>query len=188
MTNPNIGFSGPIPAHAGEPCQHLFLLRLGWAYPRSRGGTPLSMPYVCTLRGLSPLTRGNLPCPAFFNHLKGPIPAHAGEPDILMWMRLRIGAYPRSRGGTRHGDVLKAIREGLSPLTRGNLDHVIPMQGEMGPIPAHAGEPGGMIDFPALIRAYPRSRGGTLTDTGEAIHGLGLSPLTRGNLYRANYD
>ncbi|CAN0466627.1 unnamed protein product, partial [Phaeothamnion confervicola] len=50
---------GPIPAHAGEPWPALPLLPVGWAYPRSRGGTCTDPGALASAPGLSPLTRGN---------------------------------------------------------------------------------------------------------------------------------
>ena len=70
---------------------------------------------------------------------------------------------------------------GLSPLTRGNrasMDGQLPSDG---PIPAHAGEPHSRSGCSALTRAYPRSRGGTLTRWLRFGSPVGLSPLTRGN-------
>ena len=50
---------GPIPARAGEPFMIFpFPLVIG-AYPRSRGGTLISVLTMKTLLGLSPLARGN---------------------------------------------------------------------------------------------------------------------------------
>ena len=52
----------------------------------------------------------------------------------------------------------------------------------VGPIPAHAGEPGCQRPPACPPWAYPRSRGGT-GDACNAAHRVGgLSPLTRGNL------
>ena len=92
----------------------------------------------------------------------GPIPARAGEPMSITLITGVPGAYPRSRGGTPFaGRVLERVA-GLSPLARGNpitetVDGAI-----QGPIPARAGEP--LHDLVTLdaMRAYPRSRGGTM--------------------------
>ena len=71
---------------------------------------------------------------------------------------------------------------GLSPLARGNLQLralEVPLEG---PIPARAGEPGGLALFGALNAAYPRSRGGTPWLQSPKMSQQGLSPLARGNL------
>ena len=70
---------------------------------------------------------------------------------------------------------------GLSPLARGNLDGEGITSSRMGPIPARAGEPHS-TELPArLIRAYPRSRGGTAYREIMELAHEGLSPLARGN-------
>ena len=111
------------------------------AYPRSRGGTLAAIVAVYAFKGLSPLTRGN----RFFNRsgaaFLGPIPAHAGEPQHCAWLIPAPWAYPRSRGGTGHGETKATALWGLSPLTRGNRPIEAVTTIELGPIPAHAGEP-----------------------------------------------
>ena len=72
--------SGPIPARAGEPTRCLMGLLLVRAYPRSRGGTSCKMARMRSVRGLSPLARGNLHGGLGLPAADGPIPARAGEP------------------------------------------------------------------------------------------------------------
>ena len=92
---------------------------------------------------------------------EGPIPARAGEPHVNHGGRLRLGAYPRSRGGTAKSVPLRYFLAGLSPLARGNpLVFELAAKGA-GPIPARAGEPGCRKNSGMQAGAYPRSRGGT---------------------------
>ena len=94
------------------------------------------------VRGLSPLTRGNRdPLPGVYAQL-GPIPAHAGEPKAKSPGIPGLWAYPRSRGGTESRHRQPRQGSGLSPLTRGNLFTCAHVASLLGPIPAHAGEPG----------------------------------------------
>ncbi len=93
--------SGPIPAHAGQPSWRSADERLPWAYPRSRGATGFSVAGPSNIRGLSPLTRGNLSLNQGGALLHGPIPAHAGQPWPRRSTSRLPGAYPRSRGATR---------------------------------------------------------------------------------------
>ena len=72
--------------------------------------------------------------------------------------------------------------KGLSPLTRGNPSRLPASDGDGGPIPAHAGQPGLADPLGHQQGAYPRSRGATRTVRGRLRGGRGLSPLTRGNL------
>ena len=133
--------------------------------------------------GLSPLTRGNRGNQERHKPKEGPIPAHAGEP----WLPLRLchpaRAYPRSRGGTPKNCAPAVVVVGLSPLTRGNLPRLKLGVSQGGPIPAHAGEPTTTKTPPNSSRAYPRSRGGTAMESADGAGRVGLSPLTRGNLY-----
>ena len=92
-----------------------------------------------------------------------------------------LGAYPRSRGGTAN-EVLGGLAEqGLSPLARGNLLANASLTLSGGPIPARAGEPLAWFPVMAVVRAYPRSRGGTVERASPVLGSLGLSPLARGN-------
>ena len=70
---------------------------------------------------------------------------------------------------------------GLSPLARGNLPITFPVSILCGPIPARAGEPNPLIEIRCGVRAYPRSRGGTVWSIWRPVAVLGLSPLARGN-------
>ena len=131
--------------------------------------------------GLSPLTRGN-PHYAFQTELGGgPIPAHAGQPTTLQALDQLSKAYPRSRGATEAGSENCERMLGLSPLTRGNLDHALLLGQRLRPIPAHAGQPLSDTTRSAPVRAYPRSRGATLHTPKCRSRQWGLSPLTRGN-------
>ena len=111
----------------------------------------------------------------------GPIPAHAGEPLWVDRIITLLRAYPRSRGGTPAGAAPKLPSLGLSPLTRGNQSTGKAIRLPVGPIPAHAGEPGSPATVFTSLRAYPRSRGGTEPGAGLGGGCRGLSPLTRGN-------
>ena len=173
---------GPIPAHAGEPRRRTSCTSRPRAYPRSRGGTLASTSVNAQSTGLSPLTRGNLWDSLHMDLPVGPIPAHAGEPYFIAGDVPPMTAYPRSRGGTLKCQLEGPPLVGLSPLTRGNLRKLPPLFSPTGPIPAHAGEPQGDVFDVIGDRAYPRSRGGTQSDSGGRQGQKGLSPLTRGNL------
>ena len=94
---------------------------------------------------------------------------------------LRSWAYPRSRGATELSPMLAGRVGGLSPLARGNLGQCAVCDGNLGPIPARAGQPGAAHWRGRCRRAYPRSRGATNTRRRIMQRDKGLSPLARGN-------
>ena len=71
---------GPIPACAGEPPSTARAWYGRRAYPRLRGGTSAAVEPMSAERGLSPPARGNPGERLLHDHLRGPIPACAGEP------------------------------------------------------------------------------------------------------------
>ena len=157
------------------------------AYPRSRGGTQNHGFRIRYRQGLSPLARGNRGLFKFNEVLLGPIPARAGEPGRPGLCTSARRAYPRSRGGTVKGPQVWNSSTGLSPLARGNLWAQSAQADSLRPIPARAGEPSCWWRSLLSLRAYPRSRGGTLSTCSVAVACAGLSPLARGNLlHRAN--
>ena len=150
-----------IPAHAGEPWHVSASLSPKRVYPRPRGGTNIVAHLVHSRGRLSPPTRG--------------------EPVIGAGIDALRRVYPRPRGGTFFRNRFVVCQQGLSPPTRGNLPafaHMLPY----GSIPAHAGEPGGLVRLVGGYTVYPRPRGGTVLSCGTLLAGVGLSPPTRGNL------
>ena len=99
---------GPIPARAGEPGSAAGSCAGAGAYPRSRGGTEERHHENVACHGLSPLARGNQKTSGGVREIEGPIPARAGEPVYSSLVRGLAGAYPRSRGGTSHTQLVEA--------------------------------------------------------------------------------
>ena len=173
--------SGPIPADAGEPRRARCRRPPDRAYPRGRGGAPLSLKKPPAASGLSPRTRGS-PYHDFLRRvIPGPIPADAGEPEPGARDLPRSGAYPRGRGGALLLRSPAVCVRGLSPRTRGSLSGWVLEGPAAGPIPADAGEPTCRAARAMRSRAYPRGRGGAI-EYRDKPHGLkGLSPRTRGS-------
>ena len=94
---------GPIPARTGQPPANFGDPFEGGAYPRSHGATVLKSKYMKTLKGLSPLARGNRPADALTVPLSRPIPARTGQPAGGHRKGNDVGAYPRSHGATKAG-------------------------------------------------------------------------------------
>ena len=172
---------GPIPACAGQPKAHIPCACRKTAYPRLRGATFDRSSSFAANEGLSPLARGNQLQRQRAVQRVGPIPACAGQPAPLGAGPEGDGAYPRLRGATRFSAGCGAGCWGLSPLARGNHVAQVPLARRRGPIPACAGQPGGSAPSGPPWRAYPRLRGATASWVNEAVSGVGLSPLARGN-------
>ena len=139
-----------IPACAGEPsCPRLYSTNAR-VYPRVCGGTIVATPLFDALIGLSPRVRGN-PYRADQVVAAGrSIPACAGEPRHLGWVRPSIRVYPRVCGGTSHSQLLQRAPGGLSPRVRGNPVVFLAVAVMAGSIPACAGEPSCYISTPYI--------------------------------------
>ena len=116
------------------------------------------------------------------------IPAHAGK--TLPWPRgqPRVEAHPRSRGENVIGQLLSAVGEGSSPLTRGKRVAVGGRGDARGLIPAHAGKTARGASRRSLAAAHPRSRGENARYYRDGNHLQGSSPLTRGKLEESTGD
>ena len=117
---------------------------------------------------------------------RGPIPARTGQPRWQPKPWPMFGAYPRSHGATAAPELPQELRQGLSPLARGNLAGEAPDGLTTGPIPARTGQPRRWANRTSATAAYPRSHGATATRPVEASYLVGLSPLARGNLKHDN--
>ena len=133
--------NGSIPAHAGEPTEHLRRGADSRVYPRACGGTSDAAHHMNEKQGLSPRMRGNRDQALPLTNSPGSIPAHAGEPAGCCPRTSRCRVYPRACGGTIRLDFGQHHGWGLSPRMRGNRKPGIRRDVESGSIPAHAGEP-----------------------------------------------
>ena len=179
-----IAANGSIPAHAGEPEMIRYCADHVGVYPRPRGGTVSRVWTTPSRPGLSPPTRGNPPRIPRRPLSNRSIPAHAGEPISTRKRNSDISVYPRPRGGTRRNRGCGLSLGGLSPPTRGNLGRRFADNVMRGSIPAHAGEPTRDSALAYLGEVYPRPRGGTTIGSASVTAVQGLSPPTRGNLWR----
>ena len=132
---------GSIPACAGEPLAAAAGASGLGVYPRLRGGTKRSRLRPAMAYGLSPLARGNPLGAAALDGQHGSIPACAGEPCPAPAHCALGRVYPRLRGGTTSQRGINLIKEGLSPLARGNPAGQQDFTDALGSIPACAGEP-----------------------------------------------
>ena len=172
-----------IPACAGEPHPEADFPGLPGVYPRVCGGTRKSIPCPPPPKGLSPRVRGNQSATSAAGTATGlsprvrgnrdqtrrqslqqrSIPACAGEPTVLLRVRVMREVYPRVCGGTPCPVQQHHIVRGLSPRVRGNRLRHCPGGDGSRSIPACAGEPMNPSVISSTARVYPRVCGGTLT-------------------------
>ena len=130
--------------------------------------------------GSSPLTRGKPPAAGHVVRRGGLIPAHAGKTSVHRRCARQRWAHPRSRGENVIGQLLSAVGEGSSPLTRGKQDDCGRGGLSVGLIPAHAGKTDLECVSVSGEWAHPRSRGENFYRLRPVQRGRGSSPLTRG--------
>ena len=172
---------GSIPACAGEPIMQGGTKNGEGVYPRVCGGAPGTSFPVPRKLGLSPRVRGS-PNPARSSAAtRGSIPACAGEPRSLPWLGQPRGVYPRVCGGAHNSSSAWEVNRGLSPRVRGSLRHDWPFAGQIGSIPACAGEPLSTASLSPLERVYPRVCGGAKSRKRTRVCTKGLSPRVRGS-------
>ena len=132
--------TGLIPAHAGKTSFPAGSGAKRRAHPRSRGENHSPHLTSSTAVGSSPLTRGKRNMSPTSSAPAGLIPAHAGKTQRGCWVRLLIGAHPRSRGENEWPTRVGPAAGGSSPLTRGKPQRGRGRQRRNRLIPAHAGK------------------------------------------------
>ena len=174
------GFSGLIPARAGNTLQRPRHPDRRRAHPRSRG-EHTARAYTRAHRwGSSPLARGTLG-----NYLKkampiGLIPARAGNTPVRRTLHILAWAHPRSRGEHPNFPRPFFLFWGSSPLARGTHGDPNVTQNGYGLIPARAGNTGLPCQGNRRIWAHPRSRGEHPIPGPPNSTEPGSSPLARG--------
>ena len=172
--------AGLIPAHAGKTASQAAAWSLRRAHPRSRGENEVAGSSPVGGAGSSPLTRGKLAYHGPAHDRDRLIPAHAGKTRSASFTPSSPRAHPRSRGENVIGQLLSAVGEGSSPLTRGKPVQLPRILEEAGLIPAHAGKTTAWSPASPTRRAHPRSRGENSRTVPNRYRRRGSSPLTRG--------
>ena len=131
-----------IPACAGETGGVSVTSSPALVYPRVCGGNLPGFSSSGRLYVLSPRVRGKLPARLKARHLRGSIPACAGETTAPDSKRTGAGVYPRVCGGNETLSPLPRLQSGLSPRVRGKRNAVAVAPATVGSIPACAGETG----------------------------------------------
>ena len=193
---------GSIPAGAGEPVWFFLGFARSRVYPRGCGGAHGITGALVAARGLSPRVRGSLSRSRAFAHLRGSIPAGAGEPLLGLSTGLGQGSipagagepsfaaaraarsrvYPRGCGGAALAAGAGTALWGLSPRVRGSLSLTHKIRIDLGSIPAGAGEPRSSAASAPPRGVYPRGCGGARPGRTGLGNTAGLSPRVRGSL------
>ncbi len=175
---------GSIPVHTGKPFEHLFLSVDQVVYPRTHGETRCKRRPIKFGRGLSPYTRGNLrQCQAEMIRDRS-IPVHTGKPQPWPLPIRPARVYPRTHGETIVGQPITISIYGLSPYTRGNRHGRGQRAVHIWSIPVHTGKPLSATCNRRISHVYPRTHGETMVCRISLMAPPGLSPYTRGNLYK----
>ena len=169
---------GTIPAGAGETGDCARGGRGGGDHPRGRGGN-IGKGSCCLAHwGPSPRARGKLRRRTKPHTCLGTIPAGAGETARLcgQW------DHPRGRGGNALRARCNWSKGGPSPRARGKLISYRRSVGDVGTIPAGAGETGRRAEESREAGDHPRGRGGNAPARRCPAQTWGPSPRARGKL------
>ena len=131
--------------------------------------------------GLSPRGRGN---PGLADRRRvdgGSIPAWAGQPSFVNFIRNLRTVYPRVGGATQHTKQGVPHIHGLSPRGRGNPPQRSHRFRRRRSIPAWAGQPERPWPTAPSTPVYPRVGGATHPARRHSTFVMGLSPRGRGN-------
>ena len=155
------GYTGSIPAHAGQPGTRDVLERTFAVYPRACGATSAAPVIASAQGGLSPRMRG--------------------QPAWFVAFVTASAVYPRACGATIMALLVKEPGGGLSPRMRGNHGDALRGDTAHRSIPAHAGQPAKRKPTPDADMVYPRACGATHYPIPSCPPVRGLSPRMRGN-------
>ena len=87
------------------------------------------------------------------------IPAHTGKPSPSCPACAAARVYPRPHGEAPGSTSLSPSCIGLSPPTRGSLDHIPQPARRARSIPAHTGKPAASLLANKYPTVYPRPHG-----------------------------
>ena len=174
--------AGLIPAGAGQTEQRRGHFRTNWAHPRRCGADSCPPPLHQPGPGSSPQVRGRLGCADGSGHLRGLIPAGAGQTVGQSPEPPARRAHPRRCGADVKQVQAQADMAGSSPQVRGRRRHPLNLRTTGGLIPAGAGQTCFGQFLPVHLRAHPRRCGADCSAVPpESLRG-GSSPQVRGRL------
>ena len=134
--------TGIIPAHAGNTALHCPAPPFVRDHPRACGEHIADEIGRGEYRGSSPRMRGTPELQTVFGELRGIIPAHAGNTEVVAHWVSFAWDHPRACGEHKHVHVSTSIPPGSSPRMRGTRFTTFTDGAGNGIIPAHAGNTG----------------------------------------------
>ena len=169
-----------IPASAGNPARWR---RLSWpptVHPRERGESAARVASSGAFAGPSPRARGILRSRSRAIAGSGSIPASAGNPRQGEPRPIRYGVHPRERGESETALLQPDFNPGPSPRARGIRRPYVECGGEIGSIPASAGNPTRHLNNYYAAGVHPRERGESVFEPHGLSGDWGPSPRARG--------
>ena len=131
--------NGIIPAYAGNTFTGVLIQRLIGDHPRVCGEHQTNLSNQQTMQGSSPRMRGTHHSESVRQCGTGIIPAYAGNTSMGNPLPSGNGDHPRVCGEHHFGRAFLMSTKGSSPRMRGTPFRIAEIDGQIGIIPAYAG-------------------------------------------------
>ncbi len=151
-----VGFSGIIPAYAGNTSHASAACSRRWDHPRVCGEHALLHALMNHVRGSSPRMRGTPTAVVVCHLVRGIIPAYAGNTRCETLFTVLRRDHPRVCGEHFFVREMDAEHTGSSPRMRGTLGSAIQAPFMLGIIPAYAGNTNDRTPIYRMRRDHPR--------------------------------
>ena len=171
---------GIIPAYAGNTRSRWDSSSLGWDHPRVCGEHVSCSATTEPVVGSSPRMRGTPDVHEFAARVGGIIPAYAGNTGLCCFQLASIGDHPRVCGEHTRIEFYCGLGVGSSPRMRGTPFRITEIDGQVGIIPAYAGNTPCLMYSLIPYRDHPRVCGEHKFGGALFSSHIGSSPRMRG--------
>ena len=175
-----VDLDGITPAYAGSMARWCIHRGWSWDHPRIRGEHKGDIPFLRSVIGSPPHTRGALYIDWEYGRITRITPAYAGSIYYALQARNARWDHPRIRGEHDYGTLNATAMIGSPPHTRGAWLVYPAFVSCIGITPAYAGS---IISPPSRSMPagdHPRIRGEHRSRLGAASRSRGSPPHTRG--------